>query len=177
MYPLWKGKGATLPLTVCFVLLKCRHVRAEPDNWGGFQFPKSEWAFRLWMLQRWWGWENLKTASSFPLTLFNVPYSVSWAAVAFTLSYQTVTARGHRFCVERAVVCLLLFPHFHIFTLEFQLLVSSCSNMPLGLPWRAFLGTHTPLYALVQCVCPVWTSVEHTPEGHNWPCTDGQLFA
>lgn len=118
-----------------------------------------------------------KDSKSFPLTLFNVPYSVSWTAVAFTLSYQTVTAWGHRFCVERAVVCLLLFSHFHIFTLEFQLLVSSCSDMPLGIPWRAFLGTHAPLYALVQCVCSVWTSVEHAPEGQNWPCTDGQLFA
>jgi len=95
-----------------------------------------------------------KDSNSFPLTLFNGPSSVSWAAVAFTLSCQTFPGQGHRFRVERAVECPL-FSHFHIFTLELQLLINSCSNVPLGLPQRAFPGTHTPLHALVQGVCPV----------------------
>lgn len=177
MHPLWKGKAAALLLTVWGVLLMCRRECAESTNWGGFQFPNSEMNVSSEDVIAVMRMEKSHDSKQLSSPLFSVPYSISWAAVAFTLFYRAVTAQGHRFCVERALVCPLFFFLFHISIWEFQLLVSSCSNMHLGLLWRAFLVTHTPLYALVQCGCPVGMSVKHAPEGHNQPCTDGQLFA
>lgn len=96
---------------------------------------------------------------SFLLTLFHTPYSVSCAVVAFTLSIliQPLLPEGTGFvCKGLSYIWLFLFSHFHIFTLELQLSLISCSSTSLGLPWRIFLGTHSPLYAMVPLVWPPW---------------------
>lgn len=85
---------------------------------------------------------------SFPLILFYAPYSVSWNVVAFNLSLliKPLLPEDTGFvCKELSCIWLFLLSHFHIFTLEFQLLLSNCSSTSLGLPWRVFLGSHSPL--------------------------------
>lgn len=121
-----------------------------------FSFPFENEDIRiLWYYEQQRGWENLKIRRSFSLTLFHAPYSVSCAVVAFTLSIliKPLLPEGTGFvCKGLSCIWLFLFSHFHIFTLEFQLSFSSCSNISLRFPWGIF-PEHPQSFVCYGSIC------------------------